>query len=163
MTKLIKLTENFKTSRPIFRLTKNHNGDRIEAALHNAARYRPTPEVGDPLSELVCENYRETFNADGGKFLVSEDIAQHTMRDIRNSMTIFLEKNLEMKSPTQSKLYRWYYRNLPNSVSFNDMLVMVYQYMRSFSNAQMFSHSIEHTNNTIALLGAIMEKYDEQK
>lgn len=161
MKQLIDLTKDFKTSRPIFRLTKDEDGGRITAELQK--QYKPTPEEDNVLSELVCDNYNEAFDAKGCRFIINHnDIAIRAMSTIKNSMTKFLEKNLEMRNPRQSKIYRWYYRSLPNDVEFNDVMVMVYKYMRSFCDEDMKAANIEHINNTIALLEAIMEKYEQK-
>ena len=68
-------------------------------------------------------------------------------------------KNLEMRNPRQSKIYRWFYRELPNDDDFNDGLCLLYKYMRSFSHSDMKADNIEHINNAIAVMEAIMEKY----
>ena len=163
MRELKALTKNFNTSRPVFRLTMERGDSTISANVDTPVyRYRPKPEEGNYLSEMVCEEYRETFYLSEGVFRIdTNDIAQKAMQGIRSSMTSFLEKNLEMRSPTQSKIYRWYYRNLPNDSEFNDVLVMVYKYMRTFTDENMKAASIEHINNTLALLEAIMEKYEQ--
>lgn len=162
MKELLKQTENFKTSRPVFRLTLERGDSAISANTSSPVySYRPKPEEGNMLSELVCGDYREQFNSSSNEFIIDKhEIAQRAMQTIRSSMTTFLEKNLEMRNPRQSKIYRWYYRNLPNDSYFNDTLVMVYKYMRSFSDEDMKASNIEHINNAIALLEAIMEKYE---
>lgn len=161
MKQLIDLTKDFKSSRPIFRLTKEEYGSRISAELFE--KYEPTPEEGNVLSELVCSHYNESFDSVGRQFVVNtEDIAHKAMSTIRHSMNKFLEKNLEMRNPRQSKAYRWYYRNLPNNSEFNDVMIMMYKYMRSFCNEDMKASNVEHINNAIALLEAIMEKYEQE-
>lgn len=162
MKKLLELTENFSVSRPVFRLTKRQGSNTIEANMSAPVyRYRPTYEEGDILAELVCDNYQEQFR--DGEFTIDKRyIATSAMRQIRNNMAIFLEKNLEMRNPRQSKVYRWYYRNLPHNDEFDNALIMVYKYLRSFSDENLRSNNIEHTKNAIALLDAIMEKYDER-
>lgn len=164
MKQLQDLTENFETSRPIFRLTNNNGDSTIQANMRNPVhKYEPSFEPGNPLSELVCEHYEEYFRVDMGRFEVDKyRIAQQAMQKIRSSIPTFLEKNLEMRNPRQSKIYRWYYRNLPHNVDFNDTLIMVYKYMRTFCGYDMRSVNAEHTNNTVALLEAIMEKYNEE-
>ncbi len=164
MKQIVEITQKFKTSRPVFRLTLERGDSTISANIdHPVYRYRPEPEEGDVISELACSNFVESFSTRDNEFTVDAfQIAQRTMQDIRSSMVKFLEANLEMRSPKQSKIYRWYYRNLPDDSNFNDALVMLYKYMRSFCNEDMRSSNIEHTNNTIALLEAIMEKYDQK-
>jgi hypothetical protein len=161
---IVEITQKFETSRPVFRLTLERGDKTISANIgHPVYRYRPEPEEGNVISQLACGNFAESFSARDNQFTVDAfQIAQRTMQDIRSSMVKFLEVNLEMRSPKQSKIYRWYYRNLPDDSDFNDALVMLYKYMRSFCNEDMRSSNIEHTNNTIALLEAIMGKYDQK-
>ena len=164
MKKLEELTQDFKTSRPIFRLHIDDNGRNINARTHNPIhKYRPEPIAGDVLSELVCECYSEGFSTQDNEFVIDKfEIAQKAMRAIRNSIPKFLEKNLEMRNPRQSKLYRWAYRNMPNGSEINDVLVMVYKYLRSFSDSDMKANDLNHVNNGIAILEAIMEKYEQR-
>jgi hypothetical protein len=156
---LEELTKDFKASRPIFRLTKERDGSKIEVS-EPVYQYRPTPEEGNLLSELVCEHYRESFSIQTGEFSCDPyDVANRAMEDIRSSIPKFLEKNLEMKAPRQSKIYKWFAYEKPNDYYFNDVLVMVYKYLRSFSDSDMKASNIEHIKNAVALLEAIMEKY----
>lgn len=163
MTKLVELTENFQISRPVFCLQLDTSGRSIRAnTSHPKYMYRPEPITGDPLSELVCQNYRESFDVREGLFTIDKfEIANKAMRQIRDSISEFLEKNLEMRNPRQSKLYRWAYRNMPDNHEFNDVLVMVYKYLRSFSDSSMKASDPNHINNGIAILEAIMEKYEQ--
>lgn len=163
MTKLIELTKDFKVSRPVFRLSLSSSGRNIEAETRDPIhKYEPTPIPGDHLSELVCKNYNESFDIKQGCFTINKhEIANRAMEDIRNSVGKFIEKNLEMRNPRQSKLYRWTYRNMPNSVEINDVLVMVYKYLRSFTDRNMKASDPNHVNNAIALLEAIMEKHEQ--
>lgn len=167
MKELLALTENFSVSRPIFKLTKEDMHDRITVNQNDPVhRWTPIPEEGNVLSELVCKNYNETFSTRVGEFSIDKfAIANRSMENIRSSMAKFIEKNLSMKSPRQSKIYRWYYRNLPNSDDFNEAMVMVYKYLRSFCDEDMAATmtSQAHVDNTLALLEAIMEKYEEQR
>lgn len=164
MKQLEELSKDFGKSRPVFRLTRSSRNDTINANVSTPVhKYRPQPEEGNILSELVCSHFSESFNPHDGEFRVDPyEIAKRAMEDIRGSIPTFLEKNLEMRNPRQSKLYRWYYRNLPNSYDFNDTLVMVYKYMRSFSDESMKASDLAHINNPVALLTAIMEKYEER-
>lgn len=164
MTTLFDLMNDFSVSRPIFRLELSSSASYIEAETRNPVhQYTPTPIPGNLLSELVCENYNESFDPKRGCFTINkQEIASRTMEDIRNSIGKFIEKNLQMRNPRQSKLYRWTYRNMPTTVEVNDVLVMVYKYLRSFTDKNMKASDPNHVNNAIALLEAIMEKHDEQ-
>lgn len=161
MKQLLELTREFGVSRPIFKLTNDDSRDGIRARISEEHKYRPTPEEGNILSELVCAEYEENFFMSDKQFQVDPShVAHRAMRVIKDAMTDFLDKNLEMRNPRQSKVYRWYYRSLPNDNDFNDILVMVYKYMRTFCDADMKASNIEHIKNTVALMEAIMEKYN---
>ena len=164
MTKLVELTENFSVSRPIFCLQLDTNGRNIRANVQRPVHvYRPVPVPGDVLSELVCKNYREHFDSKQNCFTLDrDDIANRSMSQIREGIVTFIEKNLEMRNPRQSKLYRWAYRNMPHNSDFNDVLIMVYKYLRSFANENMKALDLNHIKNSIALLEAIMEKYEQR-
>lgn len=163
MKRLLELTETFEVSRPIFTLTLGRDGDTVCTNINSPMyKYRPALIEGDYLSELVCNNYNESFHLMNGQFMIDrQHIAHRALSDVRNSMPKFLENNLDMRNPRQSKLYRWFYRDLPNNDEFNDALCLLYKYMRSFSSAEMRSFNTEHTKNAIAVMEAIMEKYDE--
>lgn len=162
MKELRELTKDFGTSRPIFRLTNHYSKDRISVTVCEEHKYSPEKEEGNILSEIVCQEYEEKFSISSKEFQVNTgEIAHKAMRVIREAMTDFLDKNLEMRNPKQSKVYRWYYRSLPNNDDFNDILVMVYKYMRTFCGPDMKASNIEHIKNTVALMEAIMEKYNE--
>lgn len=167
MKELRELTEALQTSRPIFKLTLRSNQE-IDTEVAPEALYRPKPIEGNILSEMICSEYRESFDLESGKFTIDKiKVANDVMHDIRQAMSQFLEHNLTMKKPKQSKIWHWYRHNLPTDDDFNDVLVMLYKYMRTFCDSNMIAFTtaedIGHTDNTIALLEAIMEKFDEQK
>lgn len=163
MKKLRDLTENFKVSRPVFRLQISSSGGSIDSRrMGGAYNYKPTPIAGDYLSELVCSKYNESFDLTRGSYRIDRDaIVQSAISEIRSSIPKFIEKNLEMKNARQSKLYRWAYRNMPRSQDFDDTLIMVYKYLRSFCSSDMRGNNVKHINNGLALLKAIMEKYEK--
>jgi len=158
MSQLLDMVENFKVSRPVFALKVNSDNVEVKKVIHE---YRPQPIPGDYLSELVCGNFKERFSPREGSFHIDiSEIVSISMQEIRSSIPKFIEKNLEMRNPRQSKLYRWDYRNMPNSSELNDVLIMVYKYLRSFSDSDMKANDPNHTNNAIALLDAIKDKYE---
>jgi len=167
MTELLALTERLSISRPVFRLQLQPNGRMLDAnTSHPVYRYRPEATEDEILFKLIVRRYCETFSLDEGKFRISkEEIARSAMSDIRSSVTKFLEHNLGMRSPKQSKVYRWAYRSLPNNKEFNDVLVILYKYMRTFCNEDMRALTVEnkdeHIKNTVAILEAMQEKYDK--
>lgn len=163
MKKLRDLTQDFKVSRPVFRLQLSDNGGSIDSKrMGGIYTYKPTPIAGDVLSELVCSMYNDVFDLSRGSYQIDRNsITERALTEVRNSIAKFVENNSEMKSPRQSKLYRWAYRNMPRDNEFNDTLIMVYKYLRSFCSKDMRGNNVEHINNGLALLEAIMEKYEK--
>ena len=167
MTEILEAVKDFTVSRPVFRIKPSHRDNSLSVSVSDPIyKYRPEPVKGDIISELACAAYRENFSSHYGEFTCDTDsIADACMREIRASMANFLEKNLPMKSPTQSKLYRWTARELPKNSYFNDKLVSLYKYMRTFCDDGMSANKDadqKHVDNTIAILGAIMEKYNDE-
>lgn len=165
MKQLLERTENFGTSRPVFRLTMDDDKRTISMNQRDPLeKYSPTPVEGDLLSELVCDYYTESFNIHQGEFAVDKyDVAQQAMNKIYNMLPSFLEKNMELKNPRQSKLYRWYYRSQPKQhEDYNDGIVMLYKYIRSFADDDMKASDTKHIKNAIAVMEAIMESYEKE-
>lgn len=165
MKRLEEIAQTFSVSRPIFNLTIDEDRRRISLNTDNPVyKYEPEVDQNDILAVLVAEHYSEKFDPGSGEFCIDPDrIASDTMEHIRRMMPTFLEKNLEMKNPRQSKIYKWFYRGLPNTYDFNDAIVLLYKYMRSFSDENMRASNTEHLNNAIAVMEAIMEKYNDEK
>lgn len=154
-------TVDFKVSRPIFKLEITK--DSIEGNKHIPIyQYVPKPIDGDVLSELVCSNYRELFDEESKTFKINVDeIISNSMQDLKSKITQFVEVSLDMKSPRSSKLYKWVAYSMPNTESHNEVLIMIYKYLLSFcSHSTMKTYDKKHKENALALLEAIMEKYE---
>jgi hypothetical protein len=166
MTELLSLTENLGHSRPVFELKLREDGFAISINEHRPIhKFALDVQDGDILGQLIVNNYKENFDKHTKTFDINKpNIARSAMNQIRESFPTFLEKNLKMKSPKQSKIYRWTYRNMPRTTEFEDVLVMVYKYMRTFCHSNMIAHGEnkeEHIKNTIALLEALQEKHGQ--
>jgi hypothetical protein len=162
---LLKYTEDFKVSRPIFPLRINEAGTSIGASrVAPQFMYRPQPIEGDVLSALICKSYEEHFSHVTGVFKVDRDtVVNKVMSIIRNEICTFLDKNLPMRSPKQSKLYRWAYRNMPKHKDFNDGLIHLYTYIRKYTGSnglRILPEYKDHQDNAIALLDAMRKKYE---
>lgn len=162
MKELLEVAKTFNKSRPVFRLTIDADGSSIDMNVHEPIHaWRPTVEEGNIISEIVTDRFAETFDLANVEFTVDADkIAQEAMGVIRSSIGRFIEKNIGMKNPRQSKLYRWTYRGMPETTEFNDTLVLVYKYLRSFTDEDMGMNygTNAHVDNAIALLTAMEEK-----
>ena len=165
-SRLDKYTADFKNSEPIFVVRLSSQKDAIKLELIN--RYKPTSIKNDVLSEIVCENFQENFyikNTEIGYTSDKTSIVKRAIDSIRKSMIKLIENNLPMRNPRQSKLYRWVYRNMPNTIMINDGLILIYQYIRPFCDSDMRITDVKnkpHMDNAIALLGALKEKYGEE-
>jgi hypothetical protein len=164
MNELLILTQQLKTSKPLFNLIISNDETRLMPQIAPEAKYFPSFEQESPLTELIYSRYKEHFSIHNGFSIDRGLIAKECMSDIRNSIATFLDKNLSMRSPTQSKVYRWAYRNMPHNEEYNDILVELYKYMRTYCNSEMKANlnSTEHVKTTIALLEAMMEKNNDQ-
>lgn len=164
MKQIREIIQTFEVSRPIFRLTIGDSHNRIDLNTHRPNyRYTPREAVeGEALYELVVNNYSESFVAVEGRFMFdAHRIAEQSMSDIREYIARFIAQNLAMKSPRQSKLYRWAHRSMPRTEDFDDVLVQMYKYLRTFAyeNARTIDH--KKTENALALLTAMENKYNE--
>lgn len=165
MRELLEIASKFGRSKPVFDASLSSGGQRIVVTRRPESRYEPVPEEGNILEKLVCSNFEEHFNFSTDSFNVNHrDIANRAMRHILSDLTKFLEKNLKMKNPRQSKLWRFFYNNLPETNDFQDNMVLLYKYIRTFSTDEMVlmrGQDQQHVDNTLALMEAIMEKYSE--
>ena len=161
MNSLLQYTVDFKVSRPIFNLEVASN--RISAdrwkPIH---QFVPVPIENDVLSNLVCSQYTESFETSSGRYIINiPDIVRNSMQIIRNHTSMFIEVSLDMKSPRQSKMYKWFRYSMPDTNEFNEVLIMIYKYLLSFCHhSTMKTYDKKHKENALALLEAIMEKYE---
>lgn len=158
---LMKYTKDFQVSRPIFHLSVSEKN--ITAEKYNPIhQWIPTPIEGDVISELVCRKYNEHFDMANWRFVIHpKDIARNAMTEIKASIAQFISYSLAMKNPKQSNLYKWFRYSVPETHEIEEVLIMVYKYLLSFCNeGTMETYNIQHRENAIALLTAIMEKYE---
>lgn len=160
MREISELVKDLTASEPVVCIRLSSDGSSIRG-------FEPVEEIDlkkdTALEKLVARKYSQYFDFSTLEFKVDkQNLEQSVMNSIRDSIRQFIEKNVGMRNPRQSKLYRWAYRNMPRNHDFNDTLVMVYKYMCSFCTDNMVSLNQEHTKNTLALLEAIMEKYNEE-
>jgi hypothetical protein len=155
-------TKDFSVSRPIFRMRLHDDKNHILTAQIGEHSAVPIPIEGDCLSELVCNEYKESFSAKDGKFLIDCDsIVASAESRIRNFMVKFVENNLPLNNPRQGKLYKWMYRHAPqNNVEFNAGQLLLYKYIKNYIKID--TEVQPHINNVLAMLDAMMEKYSEK-
>lgn len=164
MRLLEEFAQTFTTSRPIFQLTADE--DRRTISFNESRpvhKYVPEYDSDDVIQTIVAEHYKESFDVGSRTFVVDHyKIANEAMEEIRRHLAVFLERNLEMKNPRQSKLYKWFGYEMPNTYEFNGHLVSLYKYVRSFTDSEMRGSNVEHIKNAIAVMEAIKEKMSEK-
>lgn len=162
MKEIQELVEFLKTSEPVFRLSPSTDGKEIEMS-GPINYYDPHYDYAlkdNPLWEVVAAHFSEHFDYRTGTYHLDKvSIADQTMQRIRYTIAQFIEYNHRTKNPIQTKLYKWVYNNMPDTLEFNNVIVMVYKYLITFSDRNMKSHDQQQIDNAIALLEAIMEKY----
>jgi hypothetical protein len=146
----------------------NESGGSVEVSTTPIYRYRPEFIEGDILSKIVCKAYNENFNAERGCFGLNKvAIIETAVKEVREWMVLFIQKNLQMRNPKQSKLYRWAYRNMPRDADFNDGLLLLFKYAVQYTlSGGSTSYKIQevykvHLDNTLAILDAMREKYEQ--
>lgn len=159
MSYLSDIASTFEVPRPIFRLTLNAKCDHIDHSGYEPVyACNPSAKTDDELEKLVVSHYRVDFNKSIGRFsLNAEDIAYRVMDEIRGFMRHFIERNLQMRNPRLSKLYRWLTRYAKNDARLDDAFMMLYKYILSFENSPIES---KHINNVMAILHAMEEKFN---
>jgi hypothetical protein len=155
---------NFEASRPIFALTLSGDSKRVSSNVSTPVhKYVPSPATDSLIEALACEAYNETFSSSRMCFTVDRDnIAKSVMNEIRHSIPKFLMNHMEMKNPRQSKLWKWFAKEMPANDSFNTNLIMIYKYLRSFSDENMRSSDTTHVKNALALLELIQYKHEQK-
>lgn len=154
--------ENFQPSRPLFELE-------VDARNINANKYRPlvtfppSPMKDDYLSQVVCSKFTEEWDNKTFSFRIDKaNIAQAAMIEIRSKLALFVEANLDMTSPRQSKLYKWVRYSMPDTESFNEIVLMIFKYLRTHSAySSMKCYAADHKQNGLLILQATMEKYEK--
>lgn len=163
MKSLYKYTESFQPSRPLFELE-------VDSRNINANKYKPlvtfpvTPLQDDYLSQVVCTKFIEEWDNKTFTFKINRDnIVQSAMIEIRSKLALFVEANLDMRNPKQSKLYKWVRYSMPDAEWFNEIVLMLFKYLRSFcAYSSMKSYNAPaHTQNGLLILQATMEKYEK--
>jgi hypothetical protein len=162
---LLEYTKDFKVSRPIFYLQVAQSGGIIDAQ-RSVFKYKPTPSVKDDVvADLMCNVYTEHFNIERGAYEIDiYDIAERAARFIYAEIPKFIEQEMKLKNPKQSKLYKWAYLIPKNNTELDKGILLLYRYMHHsvYDDSIPATERSAHAANIIALLEAMMEKYGEQ-
>lgn len=158
MREFIDLISKLKNSKPVFKVALSAKANRIELLLID--KYRPDELGDDPLSMIVREHFYEDWQSEYGRYKTDTDrIYQKCKSDVKAAIKEFALYNSEMKNPAQTKLYKWLYRNQPDHGEYNETLLLIYKYLRTFCGSDMRGDTQVNKRNGIALLEALMEKY----
>ncbi len=167
MKQVKEIVEKFDVSRPIFKLIVDDDGSDISAQSSKPI-YQFEPEIVPDcvITEIVNKNYQERFSLRDKSYMIDKrQIEYSSVSEIRSSIKKFLYKNLEMKNPSQSKVYKWADRNMPQTHDFNEVVLSLYKHLRTFCDDDMRIYSRFNkpkADNIIALLEAMQEKYDKR-
>jgi|GEM_PF-3923192 len=148
-------------SRPVFRITKDSYGyGRLEVT--PLYPYSPEPS-DDEVQQLVNNNHQEMFDGENGCFVLAKShIKEAAMGTIISNMLNIIERNLEIKKPRHSKLYKFYnYLNKDNTYLY-EALIHLWKYSRSYvdSNGHFKAEHVEHMKNTLGILELLRKKYE---
>lgn len=155
--------KDFKNTEPIFVIKLSSDCEDI--ILSPIKKYMPTPKQDNVLSELACKNYSESFRVSDyevGYVYRTGDMVSACRSDIRKSVCQFLDKNLGLRNPRQSKLYRWAYRDMPEAA--DNSILQFYKYIKPYCNDNMELKDTAdkgHIANAIALIELIRGKYEK--
>lgn len=163
MESLLEYIKDFKNTEPIFHIKLSSDSE--DVSLVPLSEYKPTPKQDDQISELVCESFCESFKVNKYKegYVSNIDaIISKSVKQIRGSVHKFLDKNLPMRNPRQSKLYRWAYREMPTEA--NESLLHFYKYIEPHCDGSFKikdSADKGHVSNAIAIIELIRGKYEK--
>lgn len=150
-----------RQSKPVLELRTSPNSIRLGGPLE---QYDPSSdlEIEGPLKALILQSYQEYFAISRCQFETDHNNIYRRVRDdVYAGISLFLERNLKMQSPTQSKVWKWAYRELADRHELENVCFSIYSYMKSFCHDGMraLPHNEEKTSTIIALLIAMQEKY----
>lgn len=166
MKQVREIVAKFEVSRPIFRLTL-HEERSLILNRSDVPEFNFTPETVPDcvVTELVNSMYTESFSIHLRSYAIDlRDIENNAISSIRSKIRTFIIKNLETKNPSQTKIYKWAQRNMPPDDEFNEVILSLYKYLRTFCDDDMVAYRDKklETDNIMALLDAMQEKYDKR-
>ena len=159
--KLLRYTDNFNTSRPVFKLTVSKD----EAWFRNddtCFKFTPTPIDGDSLSEIVCKAYYESFDHHENMFVLDKhSIVNNAIQMIKDDILHFVGRNVKLKNPFQGGLYKWVRRPPRDNEELENGFILLYKYIKETVEKESLNKQA-HIDNVIALLEGMREKYGER-
>lgn len=160
MTILQDYIRQLGNSEPIFQLSLTNGGTRIDRRLVN--RYVPKAAAGDPISEIVCRSYQESFH--NVAYRKNErEMQRAVIDDVRRQFRQFIENYGGFKNARQSSIYRFMATSSYNIIDeHSDGLIMLYRYARERG---MQSHGATmiagpDRDNVLAIIEAMRTKYE---
>lgn len=160
------IVAKFGVSRPVIRLKVDDDGSDVSAYTASPLyQFEPEQVPNCVITELVNSEYTERFSLREKSYTIdTRQITYDAVGTIRGKIKQFLYKNLEMKNPYQSKVYKWTDRYMPQDDDFNEVILSLYKYLRTICNEDMiaFAGKKPEIDNIIALLEAMQEKYDRR-
>ena len=129
MRTISEITEKHSTSRPIFQGKLTASGDvRFEVM----DKYNPEPQTSDPVENLACSMFNETFNLCQKRFN-KDNYERKVMEEILYKILSIYSANSGLKNPQQSKMYKFVKYDLTNLVSryenVSEGMISLYRYI----------------------------------
>lgn len=166
MKQVKEIVDKFSVSRPIFKLKVDDDGSDIFAYTSSPIhQFKPESSPDCVVTEIVNDQYKERFSLRDKSYTIDKrQIEYNAVSAIRGQIITFLYRNLQMKNPSQSKVYKWADRYMPKDTVFDEVILSLYKYLRTICNEEMYAYTGKgpEVNNIIALLEAMQEKYDKR-
>lgn len=164
MQEIKAMFDEFGVSEPIFKVTLSE--DKSYLSLKPLNKYRPSLEgVTDPVRILAINHYSEQYSTWDKRFH-KKDQSLAVYRAICSAVNKIYLQNSPLKSPKQSKIYRWL-RSLSdsnNAAIQNGIITLFrYAYKNGARESSSFSFPLRskdpHAINFLTVLEKMMNKY----
>jgi hypothetical protein len=145
----------FGNSKPIFKVVKEYG---TELRLRPKDPYKPDPSgITDPIELAIIDRYSEYYDKTTRQY--KNDISgQRIYDEIVRAMLNFYQTYSPLKSPRQSKTYKWLsYMDRKYNDKSSAGIIYLWRYGREHNPS---SKTNPHAINMLAILEKMREKYD---
>lgn len=157
------LINKLSKSEPIFDLHLSNDKCTMFANVQNEYHPQVTDIPDNVLWLLVCDKHTERFSIHDQQFVFSKsDIHNDVMNEIKSKIAEFIERNMNVRNPRLTKVYKYTQRDMFRNLTIEDELVSIYKWMNTFCDVNMNAakDKEEYVETAIALLEAMQEHYE---
>jgi hypothetical protein len=159
-----KLAHNLEVSKPVFKVIPDPRGFDLEVK----DKVQLCILAGDPLMELIANNFREDFDKQSRTFQIDTGhMARMTCDTIEEHFLDFLQSYQGIKNPKQSKLYVFVEETLLNRQIANaeqtDLLLELYKYLILNQGEIRNNENSIHRRNVLAIFHLIKETHEARQ